>query len=63
MTECKRCHAKSSVFWWRHALGVDSDGNNGTTFIICDDCMQDLLSFMSGHVVNDMVIVSRGERE
>lgn len=59
MTVCKRCGSQSSVFWWRHALGVDSEGNNGSPFEICDDCMSDFLKFMQGYTVNDMIIVSR----
>ncbi len=41
MTECKRCHAVDTMFWWPVSFGEWED-----RFYLCDDCMHDLLQFL-----------------
>lgn len=41
MTECKRCHAVDTMFWWPVSFGEWED-----RFYLCDDCLHDLLQFM-----------------
>lgn len=41
MTECKRCHAIDTMFWWPVSFGEWED-----RFYLCDKCLHDLLVFM-----------------
>ena len=42
MTECKRCHTDTSMFWWPLSFSGEWDD----CFYLCDDCMHDLIEFM-----------------
>ena len=58
--ECVRCGTKSSIFWWRHSVNCDINGNEGAPFELCDSCHIDLMKFLRGRVLTELDIrVSR----
>ena len=42
-----RCGSESSVFWWRHCLNCNFNGNEGIPFELCDNCQIDLVEFLT----------------
>lgn len=56
MTECKRCHAVDTMFWWPVSFGEWED-----RFYLCDDCLHDLLQFL--REPTELVIPKKAESE
>jgi len=57
--KCVRCGTTSSIFWWRHSLGCDSEGNQGSPYVICDDCQIELVKFLQGCSLESGLVTRR----
>ena len=61
--ECVRCGTKVSIFWWRHSVNCDINGNEGAPFELCDPCQLDLIRFLRGRMLSKEDIVVRRKSE
>ena len=61
--ECVRCGTKVSIFWWRHSVNCDIDGNEGTPFELCDPCQIDFAHFIRGRAIMEENIIVRRKKE